>query len=148
MPTVADIMTTDVITVQKDTPIGEAAKKLLENHINGVPVVDDEGRLVGILCQSDLITQQKNFPLPTVFTILDGFIPLSSMGQMEKQVQKIAATTVEQAMTPDPITVTADTDLNQAASLMVDKNFHTLPVVDGETLVGVLGKEDVLKTLL
>ena len=148
MPTVADIMSKDVMTVQKETPIGEAAKKLLDNHINGLPVVDEQGRVVGILCQSDLITQQKNLPLPTVFTILDGFIPLSSMSQMEKQVKKISATTVEHAMTPDPVTITATADINEAASLMVDKNFHTLPVVDGETLVGVLGKEDVLKTLL
>jgi CBS domain-containing protein len=142
-----DIMTTEVITVRPETEIVEATKLLLENHINGLPVVDDKGKLVGILCQSDLIVQQKKLPLPSFFTFLDGFIPLTSMKQLEKEIQKAVATTVSQAMTPDPVTVNPDTGLNSVAALMVDKNFHTLPVVEGGQLVGVVGKEDVIRTL-
>lgn len=145
---VRDLMTVDVITLTPDTEISKAAKVLLDNHINGAPVVDDSRRLLGILCQSDLIAQQKRFPVPTLFTILDGYIPLSSPRQIEREVRKIAALTVAEAMTPDPVTVNPDTDLETVAGLMVDKNLHTLPVVEGDRLVGVIGKEDVLKTLL
>ncbi|MBW2339741.1 MAG: CBS domain-containing protein, partial [Deltaproteobacteria bacterium] len=95
----------------------------------------------------DLIAQQKRLPIPSIFTLLDGFIPLASMKHFEKAVQKIAATTVADAMTPNPVTVQTDTGIEELASLMVDKNFHTLPVVDEGKLVGVVGKEDVLKTL-
>ncbi len=145
---IAEIMTTEVIAVQPETKISQAAGLLLEKHVNGLPVVDEENNLVGILCQSDLIVQQKKLPLPTVFTLLDGLIPLTSMSHLEKEVQKMAATTVEQAMTHNPTSVGPDTELEDVADLMVRKNFHTIPVVEDGKLVGIVGKEDVLKTLL
>jgi len=137
---VKDIMTTEVITVSSETEIVQAAKLLLENRINGVPVTDETGKLVGILCQSDLIAQQKKLPIPSFFTFLNGFIATTSMKQLEKEVQKIAAITVAQAMMPNPVTVRPDTDIEEVASLMVDKNFHTIPVVDDGEIVGVVGK--------
>jgi len=147
MLTVKNIMTRDPITISPDTEIVHAAKLLLEKGINGIPVVDKKGELVGIICQSDLIAQQKRLPIPSIFTLLDGFIPLASTKHFEKAVQKIAATTVADAMTPKPVTVQTETSIEELASLMVDKNFHTLPVVDEGKLVGVVGKEDVLRTL-
>ena len=145
---VKDIMTRELITVSPETEIIHATKLLLENRINGVPVTDETGKLVGILCQSDLIAQQKKLPVPSFFTFLDGLITFTSMKQLEKQVQKIAATTVAQAMTPNPVTVKSDTDIKEVAALMVDNNFHTIPVVDEGELVGIVGKEDILRTLI
>ncbi len=142
-----DIMTKNPVTVSPDMEIVKAARILLEKGINGVPVVEGD-KLVGILCQSDLITQQRRFPVPSVFTILDGFIPLRSGKDIEKTVKKIAATYTRDAMTPDPVTVSPDTEIEEIAGLMVDKNFHTIPVVENEKLIGVIGKEDILKTLL
>jgi CBS domain-containing protein len=144
----SDIMTKEVITVSPDTEITKAAKILLERRINGLPVVDAFGRLVGILCQSDLVVQQKKFPIPSVFTLLESLIPLTSMKRIDKEVEKIAALTVKQAMTTEPVTVGPDTDIDEVARLMVDKKYHTLPVVEGDKVVGIVGKEDVLKTLL
>ena len=141
-------MTKKLITVSPETEIVHATKLLLENHINGVPVTDERGKLLGILCQSDLIAQQKKLPVPSFFTFLDGLFPLTSMKQFEKQVQKIAAITVAQAMTPNPVTVGPDTDIEELAALMVDNNFHTIPVVDEGELVGIVGKEDILRTLM
>ena len=143
-----DIMTKAVITVSPDMEIVHAAKILLENRINGAPVMDETGKLVGILCQSDLIAQQKKLPIPSFFTFLDGLITLTSMKQMEKEVKKIAAVTVAQAMTPDPMTVQPDTDIEAVAALMVDQSFHTIPVVEEGELLGIVGKEDILKTLM
>ena len=145
---VKDIMTRELITVSPQTEITSAAKILLEKRINGLPVVDDSGKLVGILCQSDLVAQQKSIPIPSVYTLLDSFIPLTSIKRIDKEVQKIAALKVEQAMTPKPVTVGPETDIEDVARLMVDKKYHTLPVMEGEKIVGVVGKEDVLKTLL
>ena len=148
MLTVKDIMTTEVITLSPDTDIVQAANILLENRINGAPVVDGQGRIVGILCQSDLVAQQKKIPLPTVFTLLDSYISLTSSKQLEKEVRKIAAWTVSDAMTPNPVTIQCDTSIETVAALMVDSKFHTLPVMEGEKMVGIIGKADLLRTLV
>jgi CBS-domain-containing membrane protein len=148
MITAKDIMTRDVITISPETEIAQAAKLLLENRINGVPVVNEAGELVGILCQSDLIIQQKNIPIPSLFTLLDGFIPLTSSKKIDKEVEKIAAAKAEDAMTANPVTVNPDTGIEEVAALMVEKSYHTLPVVDAGKLVGIVGKEDVLRTLI
>jgi CBS domain-containing protein len=143
-----DMMTKDVVTATPDMEITQAARLLLENHFNGLPVVDDKGRLIGIICQDDLIVQQKKLPLPSLFTFFDGLIPLTSYRSLEKEVDKIVASKVSQAMTSDPITIGPDTSLEDIATLMVNNNVHTLPVVEGGRLVGIIGKEDVLRTLM
>lgn len=145
---VKDIMTTTLITVSPNTEILQAAKILLEKRINGIPVVDEAGMLVGILCQSDLIAQQKRLPIPSFFTFMDGLFSISSAKQIEKQVQKIAAITVAQAMTPDPVSVEPDMGIEAVAGLMVDSGLHTIPVLHEGKLVGIVGKEDILKTLI
>ena len=148
MLTAKDIMTREIISVSPETEITRTAKLLLDNRINGVPVLDEAGELVGILCQSDLIVQQKNIPIPSLFTLLDGYIPLTIIKRLDKEVKKIAATKAADAMTPHPVTISPDTGIEEVASLMVEKNYHTLPVVDGGNLVGIVGKEDVLRTLI
>ena len=145
---IKDIMTTELITASPETEILQAAKVLLGNHINGVPVVDEAGKLVGILCQSDLIAQQKRLPIPSFFTFMDGLFSTSSAKQIEKQMQKIAAITVAQAMTPNPVFVEPDMSIEVVAGLMVDNGFHTIPVLQEGRLVGIVGKEDILRTLI
>jgi CBS domain-containing protein len=147
MITARDIMQTRIISVTPETDIIRAGKILLENHINGMPVVNDQGELQGILCQSDLIFQQKEVPVPPIFSILDSIFPLFSSKKLNDEFQKIAAATVAQAMVKDVITVTPDTPVSEIASLMVEKHFHTIPVVENKILVGIIGKEDVLRTL-
>lgn len=144
---VKDIMTKEVISVPPDMEIVQAAKILLDKSINGVPVVEG-AKLVGILCQSDLIAQQEKLPTPSVFTLLDGIIPLGSNKHFEKVLRKIAATTVADAMTPDPVTVQPETGIDEVATLMLEKNFHTIPVVEEGKLVGIIGKEDILRTIV
>jgi CBS domain-containing protein len=147
MKKASDIMETNIICVTPDTDIPKAVGILLDNHINGVPVVNDKEELVGILCQSDLIFQQKEMPVPPIFTILDSIFPLSSSKKIDEEFRKIAATTVAQAMAKDVVSVAPDTPVSEIASLMVEKHFHTIPVVKNKKLVGIIGKEDVLKTL-
>jgi len=147
MLSVKDIMTRDLITITPEMDIAQATKIILEKDINGVPVLDGD-KLVGILCQSDLIAQQKKFPIPSIFTLLDGIFPLTSMKRLEKETKKIAATTVAQAMSSDPFAVEPDMSIEEVATIMVNKNFHTLPVLDKEKLVGIVGKMDILETLI
>jgi CBS domain-containing protein len=143
-----DIMTKDPITLYPDDEITVAAQTMLEKGINGLPVLDEGGSVVGILCQSDLVAQQKKLNLPSVFTLLDGIIPFSSTRDLEREMEKMTAMTVAQAMTESPVTVSPETSLDEVASIIVEKRFHTLPVVEGTHLVGVIGKEDILRTLI
>lgn len=147
MRTAKDIMTRDVVTVTPDTDVNAAAKILLEKDFNGLPVLDEGGKLVGVLCQSDLVVQQREFPLPSFFTLLGGFVALSSLSQLQRAVDKMAATRVSQAMTPDPVSVSPDTPVNKLADLMVENKYHTIPVLEAGKLVGVVGKKDILRLL-
>jgi len=148
MRSAKDIMTPNPITVTPETDIIDAARLLLEKGFNGLPVIDEEGMLVGILCQSDLISQQKKLKLPSLFTLLDGFIPLASTSAIEREIEKMTAATVAKAMTLSPIAVSPSTSLEDIATLMVDRKLHSLPVVEAGKLVGIVGKEDVLRTLV
>ncbi|HPW68607.1 MAG: CBS domain-containing protein [Desulfomonilia bacterium] len=149
MLTAKDIMSTTVITLTPGMEIVAAAGILMDNHINGAPVINESNAIVGILSQDDLVTQQKKIPLPSYFVVLDALIPLHSSRQVEKELEKIAAATVEQAMTPDPVCVHPDTPVEDIATIMVNKKIHTIPVVDKDNrLVGIVGKEDILRTIL
>jgi CBS domain-containing protein len=141
-------MTTEVITISPEADITEAVKILLDKGINGLPVVDNTGRLVGILCQSDLVRMQKSLPIPSLFTLLDGFVPMSSSALLEAEVRRIAASKVSDAMSTKVVTIGPDITIDEIAALMVDKKFHTLPVTDKGKLLGVVGKKDVIKTLI
>jgi len=101
----SDIMTTDVITVKKDTSLKDLATILYKNHINGVPVVDDDGLLLGIICESDLIRKDKKLHIPTVVAIFDAVVYLESPKSIEKEFKRISATTVEDLYSKKTFTV-------------------------------------------
>ena len=86
--------------------------------------------------------------MPPVFSMLDSFIPLASPARQELEIEKMSAITVDQAMVEDPTTADPDTPVSKVASWMVEKHYYTIPVVASGKLVGVIGKEDILKVLL
>ena len=142
----SDIMTTNVITVKKETPLGDLAEILTKHNINGVPVVDDEGLLIGIICESDLIRKDKKLHIPTVVALFDAVFYLESSKKMEKEIQQFSATTVEDLYTRKVVTVNEKTPIDEIATLMTQEKFYTIPVMDGDRLVGVVGKGDVIRT--
>ncbi len=147
MTTIAEVMTTEVITVTLDTSLRELAKILDEKQINGVPVVDDENSVIGVVCESDLISKDTPLHIPTVFVILDSFIPLENPFRLQKEFKRLTATRVSDVYSSPVTTLEPDADLQQAARLMVEKKFYTIPVVSGGKLVGILGKRDVIRSL-
>jgi len=143
----SDIMTTDVLTVKKETTLKELAGILYKRHINGVPVVDDKGSLIGIICESDLIRKDKKLHIPTVVTIFDAVIYLENPKNIEKEFQRVSATTVGDLYTPNPITVDEKTPIDEIATLMTQKKIYTIPVMDGDRMVGIIGKADLIRTI-
>lgn len=148
MLTAYDLMTENPQTIAPDDDIVTAARIMVEKRYNGLPVVEADGTLIGIICQSDLINQHKRLNLPSLFTVLDGIIPLRSNSDMDAEMRKISASKVVEAMTPAPTSVTEEAPIDEIATLMVDSNYHSLPVVKNGKLVGIVGKEDILRTLL
>ncbi|GAB6190716.1 CBS domain-containing protein [Desulfocastanea catecholica] len=148
MRTAQDIMTKDVITVTPATTVTELALLLASHKIGGAPVIDSSGTLLGVVTESDLIDQKKKIHIPTVITILDSVFYLENPDKMEKEMKKIAGSTVGDIYSKDPLTVTEDTPLDEIATLMAEKSVHTLPVMQGDRLVGVIGKKDIIKTLI
>jgi CBS-domain-containing membrane protein len=143
-----EIMTTKIITVTPETAVSELAQILATSNIGGAPVVDEEGRLLGVVTESDLIDQTKKVHIPTVVAILDSLIFLERPDKMEKDIRKIAGTVVGDIYSKNPVTVSEETPLDEIATIMAKKHVHTLPVLRGEQLVGVIGKGDIIRTLI
>lgn len=142
-----DIMTTDVLTVTPETSISELSKILENRRIGGVPVVDKAGLLVGVITQNDLVERAQDLELPPAINILDFHIYLQIPSHLFHKVEKMLGTTVADCMTKDPVTVTPATPVSQVASLMSKQNVPTIPVVEGEKLVGIIGKMDLIRAM-
>lgn len=141
----SDIMTRDVITVTPQTTVEELARVLIEKHISGAPVVDEAGALVGIVTEHDLIKKEKRLHIPTVVQIFDAFIYLESSKRFKEDVKTMLAKKVGDICSSDVVTVDEDTTVTEIATIMSEKDIHLLPVMAGGKMVGIVGKEDVLK---
>ncbi len=142
-----DIMTTQVITTSPQTPVLDLARLLAEHKINGVPVVDDDGRLVGVVTQSELIDRVKKFELPHVITILDAHFFLERPSTFKKNLEKLVGNQVSDIMTSPAVTIPPEMPLDEIATTMARRQVHTLPVVEGDRLIGIIGKIDVIRAL-
>jgi CBS-domain-containing membrane protein len=142
-----DIMTREVITVSTETPVSQLSKILEHRNIGGLPVVDADGRLVGIVTQSDLVDRVRELELPPAVNILDFHFYLQIPSHLFKRVEKMLGTTVADVMTANPITVSPDTPVSQVAALMAKQRIHTLPVMEGGKIAGIIGKMDLVRAL-
>lgn len=147
--TVADVMTSNPIVVHPQTPIKEAIQLLAERRISGLPVVDGEGKLVGVITESDLMWQETGVdPLPYII-LLDSVIYLQNPARYEKEIHKALGQTVEEVMSEKPITVEPDRALKEAARLMHEKEIRRLPVVDEQgQVIGILTRGDIVQAMV
>ncbi|MDI6729068.1 MAG: CBS domain-containing protein [Thermodesulfovibrionales bacterium] len=143
-----DIMTKDVITVKPTTTIEDLARIFIEKNISGAPVVDNNGDLIGIVTENDLISQNKRLHIPTVVRLFDAFIMLESPSRIEKEIKKMAAVTVADICVRDVITVAEDTPVEDIATIMSEKKVHLIPVVEGRNVRGIIGKMDLIKGMV
>lgn len=147
MPTAADIMTKEVISVKPETTLKDLAEIFMQKQINGVPVLDDGGKILGVVCESDLVNQDKPLHIPTVFAILDAFIPIGNPFRLEKEIKRITATKVEDIYSRPALCVEPGTDVSEVARIMADKRLYTIPVAKSGRLLGVIGKRDIIKSV-
>ncbi len=142
-----DIMTTEVITVSPETLVSDLAETLAGKNISGLPVVDANGALVGIVTQSDLVERVQELELPPAINILDFHVYLQIPSHSIQKVQKMLGTTVADVMTTKVITVSPETPVPQVALLMEKHKIHTIPVLDQGKIVGIIGKMDLVRAV-
>lgn len=150
MPTVADIMEREPVTVTPEDTVETLLRTLREHELPGVPVVNGGGRCVGIVTESDLVLvdEEEDLRLPLHIDLFGGTIFLGRLKPFEDRVKKAIASTVADMMTEDPTTVAPDTDLHEAARLIAEHRHNRLPVVEHGRLVGVVTRLDVLEALV
>jgi CBS-domain-containing membrane protein len=140
-------MTREVITIGPEASVEDLAKLLEMHRISGLPVLDPNGVLVGVVTQSDLVQRSRDLDLPPALNILDLHLFLETPSHFQKRLEKLLGDRVKDVMTANPVTVTPDTPANEIAGLMATKGVHTLPVLEGGKLLGIVGKLDLIRGL-
>jgi CBS-domain-containing membrane protein len=138
MMKVRDIMTTDPVRVTGDTSLREAARLMVRHRVSGLPVVDDAGKLVGVVSEGDFIRQEASRERPHGVSLLDALFG-------EGELEPVGAETVGEVMTRSVVTITPEASIGEAARVMGRRNVKRLPVVDLEgELVGIISRADVV----
>ena len=148
MLTAGDVMTRNVITVKKETTIRELAELFALHRIISAPVVDESGDVIGIVTETDLIEQDKSLHIPTVVSIFDWVIYLESDKKFERELKKMTGQTVADIYTPSVKTVAQNTPISDVADIMSNGKIHSIPVLEGKKLVGIVARIDLIRTMI
>lgn len=142
-----DIMTKEVVTISEENTVEEVMKIILENKISGVPVVNEQNEVVGVVSESDLIYRDKEISTPVFVPVLEGYVFLESIKKYQEKLKKKAALRVKDIMTTPVIKVDENEDVHNIANIMLDKKVNRVPVVNSENkLVGIVSRSDILKS--
>jgi CBS domain-containing protein len=142
MLTVRDAMTHSVVSIRRSTPLKEVAQVLIDNGIGGVPVVDQDGAVLGVVSEADLLVKEqgagaiRHRPLARFF---------GESRETRSQLVKLAATTADQAMTAPAITIAPGRPIHEAAAIMTARRVNRLPVVEDGRLVGIISRADLVR---
>lgn len=145
---IEEIMTVDVITVSTSDSVEQCAKLLQEHNISGLPVLDEAGKVAGIVTEGDLIRRASRIKAPGYLEILGGLIYLGSPKKFVEELQRAMSLEAGQLMSKDVISVKPDDEIDEAATLMVEKGISRLPVIDrNDKLVGIVSRRDIMGRL-
>jgi len=145
---VKDVMTKGLVTLKKEMPVKEAAEIFAKESIGGAPVVDEGGNLIGIVSESDLIMRDVRLHFPTFIQLLDGYIYLPrSLEKFESEFKRAVGARVGDVMTTDVATIDENATVEDAATLMVEKDIDRVPVMADGKLVGIISKSDLVKAI-
>jgi len=148
--TAKDIMTTKVITISKDATIGELSRMLLKNRISGVPVVDGEGKLIGMVTDADIITEDMEPMFPIYFDpLIISYAFIENFEKYQKDAKEYLETKVEEIMARRVKSVKKETPVSDIARIMVKDRINRIPVVDeNNKVIGIIARADILKSMV
>ena len=143
-----DIMTTDVIVANKNDIIANVANLLIKEKIGGLPVVDEENKVVGIISETDIMKKESHVDSPRMLNFIQWIIFLDDMKKFEDEMRAIAAYKVEDLMSKDIITVNENDTFDYVANVMINKSINRVPVVDENNfLKGIICRYDIIKAM-
>ncbi len=140
---VSDIMTKDVITVSGDTTVKDATALLFKLRISGLPVVDKEKHVIGMITEKDIIA----IALPKYIEQLSDFAFVLDSEQFTKKVENLDKLLVKDIMRKEVLCITEDTPVPEAAKLMITKKVRRIPVLRDNKLVGIVARADIVKEM-
>jgi len=142
-------MSKKVITVHEDASVKELADLFLKEDVSGVPVINAQGDLVGMVTEGDLIVKDARIHYPTYIHLLDGFIYLpGSITRFRKEFKKALGALVRDVMTSEVVTASEETNVEDIATLMVDKDISRVPILgEGRKIVGIVTKHDIVRSI-
>ncbi|HSH23866.1 MAG TPA: CBS domain-containing protein [Acidimicrobiales bacterium] len=146
---VRSVMSTDVVTFTPDESVQDAIRRLVERDVDAGPVLDADGRLVGMLSSGDLLVQETKLHYPTVVSLFGAYLELpSSHRRFEEDLRRAVGATVGDVMAPEPVSCAEDDTLERAATLMHDHDVSRLPVTADGRLVGIVSRGDILRAVM
>lgn len=147
---VRNVMTTEVLTFHPTDTVESAARALTARRLGGGPVVDDGGKVVGLLEDDDLIVQDSNLHVPTVISLFGGYLELpSALAHFERDLRKAVAATVADVMDPDAPTCGPDDTLEMVATVLHEGDSSRMAVVDEDGhLVGIVSRGDLVRDIV
>lgn len=145
---IKDIMTQDVIMVREDDTVEKCANLLITHDLSGLPVLDLNHKIIGIVTEGDLIRRASRIKGPPALEELGGIFYLETPKQFMNELKRTMGNLVRDIMTKDVITVKADEEIETAATLLVQKKIKRLPVIDNEgNLIGIVSRKDIMNHL-
>ncbi len=146
MKTAKDIMTKEVITVDPETSVEEATELMSQYNVSGLPVLEND-KLVGIVTEKDLIVKDKKLHFPEYINLIGGIIYLESYKKFKEEFKKYIAVKVNDLMTEQVETINPDTPISEIIELMSKEEVNRLPVLDGDELIGIVTRGDLIKNM-
>jgi CBS domain-containing protein len=139
---VKDVMTTNVVSVSPDNSVKRVARIMLDKHVSGLPVVDDEGKLVGLISEGDLLRRSE-----LGLYIIAAHDQSASLEERASAYVKSHAWKVAEVMSCNVITIDEKADLSHVATLMAENGVKRLPVIRSGKLVGIVSRADLLHAI-
>lgn len=141
---VASIMSTDVVSVAPETSVTEVAQLMVDHDISGIPVVDD-GILVGLVTEVDVVSREIDVDPPAYGTFLDAIFRFP-WDRSDEELRRVLASTAGELMTRDVKTISPDAPIRDAANMMFKQELNPLPVVDEDgRLLGIISRSDIVR---
>ena len=144
---VRNIMTTEVVKVRPTTTVSEIARLMAQHQISGLPVVDENDRVLGVVTELDMVARNARFKLPAFITFLDSIIYLETPGHFRKRLEHMLGATAKDILSEPAVTIAADATIEELAELMVDRRMNPIPVVESERLVGIVSRSDIIRLM-
>lgn len=144
-----DIMCNHVISVKKEAKLSEVVGILLQNHVSGVPVVDKDKHLVGIITEKDLVTNEDGLNISSYMEFIESILFVDGKKTMRAARENLKSLTAKDIMTAPVYSVRMEATIEEIVSLMMNRHINRIPVIDEDNrLVGIIGRNDLLPMLI